>query len=471
LRLISLLILIKNMTIFIANKCLKLSGKALFLSLFLFKFSHAVPLVEQWAHPSGARIAWIHSPSLPMLDVRLEFDGGSRRDPAEHLGLAQATALMSQRGMAAHDPHPALDENQVTERWMDWGAQWSVGANSDRFSATLRTLTTPEVLHPVIDFAAAALAHPDWSSATQQAVWLREQARFAAAWRNAQTQPATLAQRRFNQAVYGTHPYGQEATPESWQRITLSDMQHHWHTHIRPCHARITLVGAVTRDQVDALVTRLLAPLQQQHADQATCPTLPTVAEVPALTQAEAVRVPLATAQAHVLLGQPGYRRDDPDFFPLLLGNYILGAGGFVSRLTTDIREKRGLSYGVYSSFMPGMHAGAFVVGLQTRPDQAAQALALAQQVVAEFVQTGPSDAELQAAQTYMTHSFALRIDSNRKLLDNAAQVLWFGLPSDYLRTWTQRMQAVTATDIRRAFARVLQPQRMVSVVVGDKSE
>ncbi len=131
------------------------------------------------------------------------------------------------------------------------------------------------------------------------------------------------------------------------------------------------------------------------------------------------------------------------------------------------MREKRGLTYGVYSYYAPGMHAGAFTVGLQTRRDQADQALALARDVVAGFVANGPTEAELKAAQDNLVNGFALRIDTNRKLLDNVANIAWYGLPADYLQTWTQRISAVTVADVRRAFQRVLQPGAMASVVVG----
>lgn len=461
---------------FIAAYAIKKRDSAVFLYFFIFSFvfsfvvvppAHAAPEVVQWQHPNGARVAWVGSPNLPMLDIRLEFDGGSRRDPPTQTGLAAVTAMMSQRGLAAHGTQTALDENQWTERWMDYGAQWSVSASADRLSVSLRTLTAPDVLEPVIDFAAASLAHPDWDSEGQQAIWTREKARLTAAWQEAQTQPATIAQRRFSEAVYGNHPYGDEATPETWERIRLSDMRQHWHTHVRPCDARISVVGAVTQSQADALVTRLLAPLMQRHT---ACPRLPVIAEVAPLTQASHQAIPMQTAQAHIWLGQPGHRRHDPDFFPLMLGNYILGGGGFVSRLTTEVREKRGLTYGIYSTFQPGMHAGAFVVSVQTRPDQAEQALTLTRQVIEHFVTDGPTEAEVQAAKTYMVNGFALRLDSNRKLLDNVANILWFDLPGTYLSTWTDTMQRVTVADIQRAFTRVLHPQRMASVVVGGPS-
>ena len=222
------------------------------------------------------------------------------------------------------------------------------------------------------------------------------------------------------------------------------------------------MVGDLNREQADALVTRLLA-----HWPQGRCEALPAVAEVPELNAAQDLRLPFDSAQAHVLIGQPGHKRNDPDFFALLLGNHILGGGGFTSRLTEQVREKRGLSYSVYSYFSPALHAGAFTVGLQTRPDQAAQAVEVARQVVKDFVEQGPTEAELQAAKDNLIGGFALRIDSNRKLLDNVANIAWNQLPLDYLDRWTENMAKVTTADVRRAFARVLQPGRMVTVVVG----
>lgn len=422
-------------------------------------------MVDMWLHPSGARVALVAAPSIPMLDVRLEFDGGSRRDPAAQAGLASAAALMSQRGLAPLGSEPALDENQLTERWMDLGAQWSASAGADKMAFSLRTLTADDVLPAALALAARQLASPpfDQSAASAtDAVWQRDRERMAAAWRDASTQPATVAGRRFAAAVYASHPYGQEATPDTLAQVSLADMAAYWKRTVRACDARVSLVGAVSRAQADDVVSALL-----RHLPAAGCVPLPAVPEVAPLAAATDVRVPMTTAQAHVLLGQPGYPRSDPDFFPLLLGNYVLGGGGFASRLMAEVREKRGLTYGVYSYFAPGNHAGAFTVGLQTRPDQADQALALVREVVTRFVADGPTDAELQAAKAFMVNGFALRIDTNRKLLDNVANILWLGLPPTYLQTWTDAVQAVTAADIRRAFGRVLQPDRMVSVVVG----
>jgi zinc protease len=188
---------------------------------------------------------------------------------------------------------------------------------------------------------------------------------------------------------------------------------------------------------------------------------------VQALREAQNLRITLATAQSHVRLGQPGIARNDPDFFTLTVGNYVLGGGGFVSRLTEQVREKRGLSYSVYSYFAPGLQPGAFTIGLQTRPDQAEQAVQVARDVLSTFVREGPSERELRAAKDNLVGGFALRLDSNRKLLDNLANMHWNDLPLDYLETWTRQVEAVTTAQIRQAFGRVIQPDRLVQVIVG----
>jgi zinc protease len=227
-------------------------------------------------------------------------------------------------------------------------------------------------------------------------------------------------------------------------------------------------VGAISRSQADQIATALLARLAAPAGRR--CDPLPPVPEVAPLAAPVIRHVPFDSAQAHVLIGQPGFKRNDPDYFALLVGNYILGGGGFVSRLSNEVREKRGLSYSVYSYFSPGLHAGAFTLGLQTRPDQAQQAVQVAREVVSRFVADGPTETELQAARDNLIGGFALRIDSNRKLLDNVASIAWNDLPLNYLDTWTQKVQAVTVADIRAAFARTLQPQRMVTVIVGGAS-
>ncbi len=421
--------------------------------------------IQHWTQANGAKVFLVESHGLPMLDVQIDFDAGDRRDPPEKAGLSTATTRMSNKGVAAADGLPALDENQLSEAWADLGAGLSVSSGNDRLSFSMRTLSYPDILTQAVQLAARQLGQPLFP----QAVWMRERARMAAAIRESNTRPATVAGKAFTAAVYGGHPYGYQATDATLARISVADIRQFYSQHIEPCRAKVSLVGDLTRAQAEVLVDRLLARLPQPVTAGACAPP-PAVPEVATLSAAVTRTIAFESAQAHVLIGQPGYKRSDPDFFALTVGNYTLGGGGFVSRLTEEVREKRGLTYSVYSAFSPGLHAGAFTIGLQTRPDQAAQAIEVARGVLAKFVAEGPTEAELKAAKDNLIGGFALRLDSNAKLLDNVANIAWNNLPLDYLDTWTAQVEKITAADIRAAFARKLQPSRMVTVVLGAPS-
>ncbi len=433
-------------------------------ALLAATWAQAALPIQHWTQASGARVYLVESHAIPMVDVQIDLDAGSRRDPAAQAGLASVMAGQMASGLRP-DPKgagpyaKAMDENQLGEAWADLGASFGAGASADRLSFSLRSLSYPDLLDKAVALAARQMAHP----AFPEPIWVRDRERLSAAIRESLTQPGTVVQNTYASAVYGGHPYGYKTTPESLTRIGTAELKALHAQALRPCNAAVSVVGDLSRAQADALVKRLLA----LWPAMATCQPLPPVAEVQPLQAAQVVNVPFDSAQAHVLMGQPGYKRNDPDFFALLVGNHILGGGGFVSRLTEQVREKRGLSYSVYSYFAPALHAGAFTVGLQTRPDQAAQATAVAQEVVRTFVKDGPTEAELQAAKSNLIGGFALRIDSNRKLLDNVSNIAWNRLPLNYLDHWTAQVERVRVDDVRRAMARVLQPERMVTVVLG----
>lgn len=427
-------------------------------SLILAAPLWATPTIEQWTQPNGARVQLLTLTALPMLDVHIDFDGGSRRDPPRQAGLSQATALMLDKGIAAQPGLPALNENELVEAWADLGAQFTIQSTSDRFSARLRTLSQPDIRRDAVSLAARQLAAPTFP----EAVWARERDRLVAGWRQSQTRPNVVASQHFHTAVFGGHPYGVEPQPETWALVSVDDMLSFYQRHVRACDARVTLVGDVNRAQAHAIVEELMAGLSSR-----SCKPLPTIAEVVPLDAPQILRVPFNAVQAQILIGQPGIPRSDPDFMALTLANHILGGGGFSSRLMQEIRERRGLTYGIFSYFSPGRHAGPFAVSMSTRPDQADEAVALIHQELRRFIKEGPTDDELSEAKASLINGFALRLDSNRKLLDNVASMAWHDLPMDHLDTWTARMDAVTREQVMSALQRVLDPDRMVTVILG----
>ena len=351
-----------------------IAARALLVSagvVFYSQSAWALLPIQHWTEPSGARVWLVQSPAIPMVDVQIDFDAGTRRDPAGQSGLASAVAMMASKGVKAGRDvgnAPALDENGLGEAWADLGANFEAAADNDALHYTLRSLTDPPLLDKAARLAARQIGEPSFPAD----VWPRDRARWSASIKESLTRPATVANHAFEAAVYGSHPYGLRTTPDTLARISVQDLQAFHAQTVAACRARVSIVGAVSRSQAQELVTKLLARLPATGAE---CAPLPAVPEVEPLKAAAEQAIPFASAQAHVLIGQPGFPRRDPDFLALLVGNHILGGGGFVSRLTEEVREKRGLSYSVFSYFAPGRHAGAFQIGLTTRPDQAAQAV------------------------------------------------------------------------------------------------
>lgn len=405
--------------------------------------------IQSWTAKSGARVLFVESRSIPMFDVAVDFDAGGRRAPAGKAGLAGLTNGMLAAGSTG------LDENQVAEGFADLGAQRGARADQDRAAVTLRTLSSRGERDAAIDLLARLLQTPVFP----EAVLAREKARAIAGLKEAETRPEAIADRAFQSALYGRHPYGALPTPDSVATVTRADIEAFYRAHYGAARAVVSMIGDVSRAEAEAIAERLTANLPAGLAAEA----LPPVGA----PEAGIRRIAHPASQAHILLGMPALARGDPDFFALTVGNYVLGGGGFVSRLMNEVREKRGLAYSVYSYFMPMKDAGPFQVGLQTRREQADQALELVRGTVAGFLERGPTAAELKAAKDNLVGGFALRIDNNRKILDNLAVIGFYGLPLDYLDRWTANVEKVTLAEIRAAFARHVKPESFAIVVVG----
>ena len=418
--------------------------------LVLFsQWAVAGPKIEQWLAPSGARVYFVENRVLPMLDIQVDFTAGGARDPESKTGLASLTNALLDMGA------DGMDENRIASRLADVGARISAGVDKERASISLRTLSMPDARERALDIFRAVLATPGFPAEVLE----REKARRAAALRESLTRPDVIAGRTLWNAMYPQHSYGRSVTPESIEAIQRDDLEAFYRDHYRASGAVVTIVGDIGRAEAESLAQRLTSGLPAGLA--------PASAETLRAPAAGERRLPHPAAQAHVLIGMPALRRGDPDFFALQVGNYTLGGGGFVSRLVREVREKRGFAYSVYSQFVPMAQPGPFLIGLQTRKEQAGEALSVVREVLAAFLAEGPSEAELQAARQNLAGSFPLRLDSNRKILDNVAAIAFYGLPLDYLDRYVENIERVTAADVRAAFARHVRLDDLVTVVVG----
>lgn len=409
----------------------------------------AGPTIEHWVAPSGTRVFFVENHSLPILDVQVDFAAGTAYDPAGKPGVASLTRALLDQGAQG------MDETQIANRLADLGAKLSGSTEADRASISLRTLSAAEKRLPALDILRAIVVSPQFPNA----VFSREKARTLAALKEALTRPEAIADKAFWSAMYPAHAYGRQASPASVSAISRDDLQRFYRTHFTAQRATLTIIGDIARSDAEKLAQNLTAALPAGAGAA-------FVAE-PALPAASEQRIAHPAAQAHLLLGLPAIKRGDADYFSLLVGNYSLGGGGFVSRLMKEVRDKRGFAYSVYSYFQPMAQPGPFRIGLQTKKSQANDALAVTREVLAAFLADGPTEDELTAAKQNLVGSFPLRLDSNKKILDNVAVIGFYGLPLDYLDRYAENIEKVTIADIKTAFSRHVRVENLVTLIVA----
>ncbi len=405
--------------------------------------------IEHWTAPTGARVYFIETRVLPILDVQIDFVAGGAFVPAGKSGLAGLTRSLLEAGAAD------LDEENISGRLVDLGARLGGGADSDRASMTLRTLSAKPERDAALDLMRTVLSAPTFP----QTVLEREKGRSIAGIREAETRPDAIAARRFAAAIYPGHPYGVSPTVDSVGAITRDDLVAFHRQHYGANGAIVSIIGDVSRDEAAAIVQRLTEALPAGGAELVPPPVTKP--------QRGTIKIAHPAAQSHVHIGLPAIRRSDPDYFPLLVGNYTLGGGGFVSRLMKEVREKRGYAYSVYSYFAPRKLEGPFEIGLQTRREQVGDALKVVDEVLTEYIAKGPTPQELAAAKKNLVDGLALRMDSNAKLLGYLSTIGFYGLPLTYLDDFPAKVKAVTAEQIKAAFARHVKAENLVTVIVA----
>lgn len=425
--------------------------RALFVwvGMCLSALAHAAPAIQQWVAPSGAKVLFVETRVLPILDVQVDFAAGAAYVPRDKAGLASLTRGLLDTGAGE------LDEEHIAGRLADLGAQLAGSTDLDRASISVRTLSSKAERDGAIELLRLVLQSPTFPADAIE----REKARAIAGIREADTRPDSIASKRFSAALYPDHPYGAHATPESVAGITREDLLGFYRANYGANRAVVSIIGDISRGEAEAIVQSLTQGLPKS-LPAASLPEVDT-------PKRETIRVDHPATQSHIYVGMPSIRRGDPDFFPLIVGNYVLGGGGFVSRLTKEVREKRGFAYSVYSYFQPLKLPGPFQIGLQTKREQSDQALQVVEATLSEFLRNGPTEAELKAAKQNLVDGFALRLDSNRKILDHMAVIGFYDLPLDYLDQYQKKVSQVTAAQIRDAFQRRVRPENLVTVVVA----
>ncbi len=436
----------------------------LFISVFLFLNwpLHAAVGIESWKTKNGAKVFFVETHTIPVLDVRVDFDAGSRRDPKGKSGVAFLTNLMLSKGVSASKHplnEPALTEAQIADVFADVGAIDSEDMSADKAGVSLRTLSSEKESDKAIRMLARLFSQPSFPADLLK----RDKMRSISAIRETLTQPGSIASRTFLKEIYGNHPYGLSPTPESLNSISRKDLHDFHQTYYVADSATITIVGDASRSRAEKIAEELSMRLNSSF-NKYRKSDLPEV--VNGINKTKIVEHP--STQSHILIGLPALKKGDPDFFPLVVGNYVLGGGGFVSRLMQEIREKRGFSYSIYSQFDSRIQEGPFIISLQTKKEQTKDAIQVVKETFDAFMQNGPTEEEVKAAKDNLIKGFPLRMDNNRKILSLVSMVGYYDLPLDYLDTWTNHVNAVTVKDVREAFARKISTDKLTTVIIGE---
>lgn len=412
----------------------------------------AAPLAERVVLPDGLVLVVAEKRALPIVRAHMLVRAGSVLEPKEKAGLANLTAELLTRGTARRTAP------EISEAIDFVGGSLSSEGGPDFVAVDLTILKKD--LDLGLDLLFDVVRYPRFASEEIQ----RAVKELQGAIRKKQEEPGQVAGEAFGALVFGEHPYGRpvEGTEASLSAITRDDLVAFHAARYRPNRAILVVVGDVSLAEIKARIEPLLRGWQAgDGADPAPQAPRPLAART-----VKEIQRPIA--QANIILGHLGVSRDNPDYYAIQVMNYILGSGGFASRLLQNVREEKGWAYDIHSAFVPHRYGGAFSVRLETKNETAGPAV---QEVLKEIrrIRAGPvSEAELSEAKSYLTGSFPLRLDTNAKIAGFLGAVEFFGLGLDFADRYPALIEAVTAADVLRVARKYLDPDRYVLVVVGD---
>jgi zinc protease len=407
--------------------------------------------IQRVVSPGGIEAWLVSEPAVPLVSMQFAFDGGAAQDPADKPGLANLLSSLLDEGAGE------IRAAEFQERLETLAIEMSFDADRDAFYGELRTLT--ENLDAAVDLLRLAINEPRFD---EDAV-TRMRAQVLASLRRELQDPDAVAGRRWSQLVFGEdHPYGRpvKGTLDSVARITADDLRAYRERVFARDTLKITVVGDIDAERLAPLLDEVFGPLTQQaRLDPVPEAALPDGD----LTEIVEMEIP----QTIIRFGGPGLKRDDADFMAAFVVNHILGGGAFSSRLYQEVREKRGLSYSVYSYLYPLKHSALFVGGAATRNDRAAESLDIIRAELARMATEGPSEEELDKAKRYLKGSYPLRFDTSSKIARQLVEIQRDGLGIDYINIRNDLIDAVGIEDARRAARRLLGEGGLYVTLVG----
>ena len=425
------------------------------LTLSLSEGEGAEPLAKRYGFENGLTLLVAEKRALPIVTIHVVVKAGSLVEPKEKAGLANLVASLLTRGTKTRS---AVEISEAIEFV---GGSLSSEGGADVASLSLTILRKD--LDLGLDLLADVLLHPAFEEQEIQ----RKIKEIVGAIRKKQEEPGEVAEEAFDALVFGDHPYGRpiEGAEEALKGIARADIQVFYEAYYRPERTIVAVVGDVGGEEMVAKLTSFLGSWKRGESRE---PSLPTP---PPLEGPKVKKIHRSLTQANIVLGHLGIKRENPDFYAVQVMNYILGSGGFASRLMANIRDEKGWAYDVRSHFITRLYPGPFMASLQTRNETAQPAIEEVLKEIRRMRDEPVSEEELKEAKAYLTGSFPLRLDTNAEIARLLTSVELFGLGLDYVERYPKLIEAVTREEVLRVAKRYLDPERFVLVVVADQEK
>lgn len=420
------------------------------LALLLWTLPAGAVTVERVISPKGIEAWLVQDHANPILSLSLAFRGGAALDPAPKAGLANMVSGLLDEGAG---PYDSLAFQQKVE---DLAIEIGFDASKDTFRGNLKTLTANR--DTAFELLRLTLTQPRFDKEPVE----RIRSQILAGLLRELQDPNAVASREFSRVIFAGHPYAHavRGTPETVKAVQVADLRAFVKANFARDRLVLGVVGDITPEQLSPLL----------DATFGTLPAAAAAVRIADTTPGAAGRLQVITRdnpQSVALFGQPGIKRDDPDWYAAYVMNYVLGGGGFASRLTEQVREKRGLAYSVYSYLIPMDHAAVVMGGVATENSRLADSLELIRGEFARMRDHGLTEKELADAKTYLTGSFPLQLDSTAAIAGLLVQMRLDRLGIDYLDKRNGYIEAVTQEQVLKVARRLLSPDTLTTVVVG----
>lgn len=412
-----------------------------------------IPVLE-YTTKNGVKVLFYKSENIPMIDIKITFDAGADKDNKLH-GVSMLTHNLLDEGTSN------MNSEEIASVFESTGAIFNTSVNKDKSSVSLRSLTEKKYFDPSIKMLLSILS----DSVFPKNEFDIQKNRTISSIIEEESDPSEIAINLFFKEIYNKHPYAYptNGTKSTLKKIQRKDVIDFYKKNININTATISIVSPLKNEEIIKLSEKISKSLNSNYSVKKNNYNFVKN------KKEKNIFKNFRSEQAHIYIGTSSIKRGSDNNFPLYVGNYIFGGSGFSARLMQELRVKRGLTYGVYSYIYPMKDIGPFVIGIETKSEQAQLSVKLIHNMLKDFYKNGPTDKELREAKQAIINGFPLRIDSNTDILNYLSVINYYNLPTDYLSTFTSKISNITKKDIINAFQEEIDIDNLITLVVGNE--